>query len=139
THGFVAPAWEQATVLAGVLAAGARAGTARGGTVPEVPSYTGTRTVARLRATGLDVAVLGDPERAEGEVVEVTNPIVGSHRKLVVHGGVITAGVLVGDLGRIGLITQFYDRATVLGPHEPGELLMAERPAEADLELPDDA
>ncbi|WP_235738198.1 NAD(P)/FAD-dependent oxidoreductase [Nocardioides alcanivorans] len=109
--GFVAPAWEQAEVLAGILSAGSTL---------EVPTYAGTRTVARLRATGLDVAVLGDPEKAEGEVVEVTNPVVGSHRKLVVHGGVITAGALVGDLSRIGLITQFYDRGTVLGEQEPG-------------------
>ena len=45
--------------------------------------------VARLRATGLDVAVLGDPERTDGEVVEMTNPVVGTHRKLVVRDGVI--------------------------------------------------
>ncbi len=131
THGFVAPAWEQASLLAEVL-------TASDSGSP-LPSYVGARTVARLRATGLDVAVLGDPERAEGDVVEVTNPIAGSHRKLVVHGGVITAGVLVGDLSRIGLITQFHDRGTVLGAHEPGELLLAERPVDEMTMLPDDA
>jgi len=70
TTGFVPPAWEQAEVLAQVL---------RG----EDASYDGRRSVARLRATGLDVAVLGDPQHAEGEVVEVTNPIAGSHRRLV--------------------------------------------------------
>ena len=97
TTGFVPPAWEQAEVLARVL---------RG----EEATYDGSRSVARLRATGLDVAVLGDPERAEGEVVEVTNPITGSHRRLVVHGGRIVAAALVGDLSRVGLITQLYDR-----------------------------
>ena len=45
-----------------------------------------------------------------GEVVEVTNPVAGSHRKLVVRDGVIVAATLVGDLSRIGLITQLYDR-----------------------------
>lgn len=127
--GFVPPAWEQAEVLARILTAAPA----------EAPSYRGTRSVARLRATGLDVAVLGDPERAEGDVVEVTNPVVGSHRKLVVQGGVITAGALVGDLGRIGLITQFYDRGTVLGAHEPGELLAIERTGVESAPLPDDA
>ena len=84
--------------------------------------------MARLRATGLDVAVLGDPVEAEGEVVEVTNPVVGSHRRLVVRDGVVVAATLVGDLSRVGLITQHFDRRTVLGAAEPGALLMSDRP-----------
>ena len=125
TTGFVPPAWEQAGVLARVLCG-------------EQASYDGSRNVARLRATGLDVAVLGDPEHATGEVVEMTNPLVGSHRKLVVRGGAIVAAALVGDLSRIGLITQLYDRGTVLGPDEPGQLLLAESAA-APVVLPDEA
>ena len=113
TTGFVPPAWEQAAALAALLAGG-------------TGEYAESRTVARLRATGLDVAVLGDPERTDGEVVEMTNPLVGSHRRLVVRDGVIVAAALVGDLSRVGLITQHYDRRTVLGPHEPGELLAPE-------------
>lgn len=113
TTGFVAPAWEQAGVLAARLAGGSRV-------------HRGSRTVARLRATGLEVAVLGDPERTDGEVVEMTNPIAGSHRKLVVRDGVLVAAALVGDLSRVGLLTQAFDRGTVLGPHEPGELLLPE-------------
>lgn len=123
--GFVPPAWEQAALLARHL----------GG---EEIAYDGARTVARLRATGLDVAVLGDPERTDGDVVEVTNPVVGSHRRLVVRDGVIVAGTLVGDLSRVGLITQHYDRRTVLGPTEPGALLMADLPARP-VELADDS
>ncbi|KQW47121.1 nitrite reductase [Nocardioides sp. Root1257] len=123
--GFVPPAWEQAGLLARHLAG-------------EDVTYDGSRTVARLRATDLDVAVLGDPERAEGQVVEVTNPVVGSHRKLVVRDGVIVAATLVGDLSRIGQITQHYDRGTVLGAREPGDLLMGERTA-GPVALPDDA
>lgn len=123
--GFVPPAWEQAGLLVRHL----------GG---EPVRYAGARTVARLRATDLDVAVLGHPERADGQVVEVSNPVTGSHRRLVVRDGVIVGATLVGDLSRIGLITQHYDRATVLGPHEPGELLMP--PAAAGpVVLPDDA
>jgi assimilatory nitrate reductase electron transfer subunit len=125
TTGFVPPAWEQAEVLARVL---------RG----EDVAYDGRRSVARLRATGLEVAVLGDPEHAEGEVVEVTNPIAGSHRRLVVHGGRIVAAALVGDLSRVGLITQLYDRGTLLGPDEPGQLLLPEA-ADTPTPLPDEA
>lgn len=116
TTGFVAPAWEQAGLLARRLC-GAEEG------------YTGSHSVARLRATGLEVAVLGDPERADGDVVEMTNPLAGTHRRLVVRGGVIVAAALVGDLSRVGLITQLYDRRTVLGPLEPGELLAPDSPA----------
>ena len=123
--GFVPPAWEQATLLARHLNG-------------EQIRYDGARTVARLRATGLDVAVLGDPERTAGEVVEVTNPIAGSHRKLVVRDGVIVAGTLVGDLSRIGLITQYYDRGSILAPSEPGSLLMGDRKPPPTA-LPDEA
>ncbi|HJQ04089.1 MAG TPA: FAD-dependent oxidoreductase [Nocardioides sp.] len=127
TTGFVPPAWEQAEVLARVL-------------VDRPVKYDGHRVVARLRATDLDVAVLGDPEQAEGEVVEMTNPVRGSHRKLVVRDGRIVAGALVGDLSRIGLITQHFDRQTVLGPNEPGELLLAVTEGEsAPVVLPDEA
>ena len=125
TTGFVPPAWEQAEVLARAL---------RGGPA----TYDGTRMVARLRATGLDVAVLGDPRRATGEVVEVSNPVAGSHRRLVLEGDRIVAAELVGDLSRVGLITQLYDRGSVLGPDEPGQLLLPE-PAATAAPLPDDA
>lgn len=132
TTGFVPPAWEQAGILAGILC-------------DEAVKYDGSRIVARLRATDLDVAVLGDAEReitAGGEVVEVSNPISGSHRRLVVRDGRIVAATLVGDLSRVGLITQHFDRQTVLGAHEPGNLLMPERSeteGSVALSLPDDA
>ncbi|MDQ1539158.1 MAG: nitrite reductase large subunit, partial [Actinomycetota bacterium] len=74
TTGFVAPAWEQAGVLAARLCG-------------EPAVYEGSRIVARLRASDLEVAVLGDPERTAGDVVEVANPIRGTYRKLVVRDG----------------------------------------------------
>ncbi len=135
TTGFVPPAWEQAGILAAILC-------------DEPVKYDGARIVARLRATDLDVAVLGDADHeiaAGGEVVEVSNPISGSHRRLVVRDGRIVAATLVGDLSRVGLITQHFDRQTVLGPREPGNLLMPERTgdpndaASAVRGLPDDA
>lgn len=154
TTGFVAPAWEQASVLAEVLAHEVAHEPARdvardvaAGADPRpgrtLPAYEGSRTVARLRATDLDVAVLGEPETAEGEVVELTNPVAGSHRRLVVRDGVLVAATLVGDLSRIGLLTQYYDRGTVLSPGEPGALLRGERPGAgatpSAATLPDDA
>ncbi|NYI79892.1 FAD-dependent oxidoreductase [Nocardioides panzhihuensis] len=127
--GFVSPAWEQAGVLADVLAG-------------NQATYSGHRVVARLRATDLDVCVLGEPEHETGEVVEIANPIKGTHRKLVVRDGRIVAGALVGDLSRVGLITQAFDRQTVLGEHEAGQLLLPEPSAAGSSgvpQLPDDA
>lgn len=126
--GFVSPAWEQAGVLADVLAGGSA-------------TYEGHRVVARLRATDLDVCVLGEPENETGEVVEIANPVKGTHRKLVVRDGRIVAGALVGDLSRVGLITQAFDRQTVLGEHEAGQLLLPEPSTGSSgvPQLPDDA
>ena len=127
TTGFVPPAWEQATVLARVLTG-------------KHADYDGSRIVARLRATGLDVAVMGDPEHTDGETVELANPVKGSYRKVVVRDGVLEAAVLIGDLSRVGLLTQLYDRRTVLGQDEPGWLLLGDRPeGESTVALPDDA
>ena len=126
TTGFVAPAWEQARVLADVLAGGRS-------------TYSGSRSVARLRATDLDVAVLGDPEHAVGEVVEMANPVAGTYRKAVVRDGVLEAAVLVGDLAQVGMLTGLYDRRTVLGRDEPARILAPPSTAPAPpVELPDD-
>ncbi len=64
--------------------------------------------------------------------------MVGSHRRLVVRDGVIVGATLVGDLARVGLITQHFDRGTVLAPGEPGELLMTDAPVRP-VQLGDDA
>ena len=64
----------------------------------------------------------------------------GSYRKVVVRDGVLEAAVLIGDLSRVGLLTQLYDRRTVLGQDEPGWLLLGDRPeGESTTALPDDA
>jgi NAD(P)H-nitrite reductase large subunit len=134
TSGFVSPAWEQAVVLADRLAGGEA-------------TYDGHRSVARLRATDLEVAVLGEPEdesqRDGAEVVRVSNPITGTHKKLVVREGAIVAATLVGDLSQIGVITQYFDRRTALGPGEPRALVVPPRatPAEPPVlpVLPDEA
>ena len=55
--------------------------------------------------------------------------MVGTHRKLVVRDRMIVAGTFVGDLSRIGLITQYFDRGTRLADHEPGALLMGDQKA----------
>jgi assimilatory nitrate reductase electron transfer subunit len=111
-YGLVAPAWEQAAVLADVLTGGAS-------------SYTGSRTVARLKAMDLEVAAMG--ETAPGledvgdglEVLQWADPVRHVYKKLVVRHGVVTGAVLLGDLSTAGIVTQAFDRATPL----PGDRL----------------
>jgi assimilatory nitrate reductase electron transfer subunit len=132
-YGLVAPAWEQAAVLAEVLA---------GGTA----SYTGSRLVTRLKAMGLDVAAMGDtapqPEdSADGlEVLTFVDPVRHVYKKVVVRDGVVTGAVLLGDLATAGTVTQAFDRAAPL-PADRLHLLFAglgSTPVDA-ADLPDDA
>lgn len=119
-YGLVAPAWEQAAVLAEVLAG-------------RPAAYTGSRPVARLKALDLDVAAMGEvtPELAdtgEGlEVVQYADPARHVYSKLVLRDEVLVGAVLLGDLSPVGRVTQAFDRRsrvrdprTLLFPRERG-------------------
>lgn len=116
-YGLVAPAWEQAAVLADVLTG-------------KQSSYAGSRTVARLKAMDLDVAAMGETapgleDVGEGlEVLQWADPARHVYKKLVVRDGVVTGAVLLGDLSTAGLVTQAFDRGTPL-PVERLHLLFA--------------
>jgi assimilatory nitrate reductase electron transfer subunit len=106
-YGLVAPAWEQAAVLADRLTGG-------------TSTYTGSRTVTRLKAMDLDVAAMGDTSpgpddvRDGVEVLQFTDPARHVYKKIVVRDGVLVGAVLLGDLSTAGLVTQAFDRATPL-------------------------
>ncbi len=106
-YGLVAPAWEQAAVLADVLTGRSR-------------SYAGSRTVTRLKAMDLEVAAMGDttaepPDTGDGlEVLSFADPARHVYKKLVVRHGVVTGAILLGDLSTVGVVTQAFDRATPL-------------------------
>ncbi|TAL22194.1 MAG: NAD(P)/FAD-dependent oxidoreductase [Frankiales bacterium] len=106
-YGLVAPAWEQAAVLADVLSG-------------RPASYTGSRLVTRLKAMDLDVAAMGEtaPEPADSgdglEVLVFCDPARHVYKKVVVREGVVTGAVLLGDLSTVGPVTQAFDRATPL-------------------------
>ena len=133
-YGLVAPAWEQAAVVADVITGRAS-------------SYTGSRTVTRLKAMGLDVAAMGDtsPELldCEGglEVLAFADPVRHVYKKLVVRDGVVVGAVLLGDLSTAGPLTQAFDRGDPL-PEDRLHLLFrglgAVAPVDA-ADLPDDA
>ncbi|MEX2291956.1 MAG: FAD-dependent oxidoreductase [Mycobacteriales bacterium] len=116
-YGLVAPAWEQAAVLADVLTG-------------RPASYTGSRLVTRLKAMDLEVAAMGEkaPEPADSgdglEVLTFTDPARHVYKKVVVRDGVVTGALLLGDLSSAGTVTQAFDRATPL-PADRLHLLFA--------------
>lgn len=114
-YGLVAPAWEQAAVLAEVLTGG----TAR---------YRGSRTVTRLKALGLELVSMGETgpgleDCGDGlEVLQYADPVRHVYKKVVVRGGVVVGAILLGDTSTAGAVTQAFDRATPL-PHDRLHLL----------------
>lgn len=125
-YGLVAPAWEQASVLADVLTG-------------RPASYTGSRLVTRLKAMDLEVAAMGDTtpsvetEEPGLEVVVVSDPARCVYKKLVVRDGVLVGALLLGDLATSGTVTQHFDRGTPL-PADRVSLLVAPRRAGAVLQ-----
>jgi NAD(P)H-nitrite reductase large subunit len=127
-YGLVAPAWEQAAVLAEVIAGRAA-------------SYSGSRIVTRLKAMDLEVAAMGDTapslEDVEDglEVLVLSDPARHVYKKLVVRDGVLVGAVLLGDLSTAGPVTQHLERGTPL-PADRTALLVPPRRASA---VPEDA
>jgi assimilatory nitrate reductase electron transfer subunit len=127
TYALVAPVWEQARVAAAVIAQ------------PEQPvQYHGSRTVVRLKATGIELASLGDPtDTAEddgdddgAEVICFSDRARGVYQKLVVRDGRLTGAILLGDTRTVGTLTQLFDRGALL-PADRASLLMVRRNAPA--------
>ncbi len=122
-YGLVAPAWEQAAVLADVLTG-------------RPAAYTGSRLVTRLKAMDLEVAAMGDTsptldDAVDGlEVVVLSDPARHVYKKLVVRDGCLVGALLLGDLATAGTVTQHFDRQTPL-PADRISLLVAPRRATA--------
>jgi assimilatory nitrate reductase electron transfer subunit len=111
-YGLVAPAWEQARVAAEVIS-----GTDTGG-------YAGSRLVTRLKASGIDLAAMGDPHAPEeaAEVVTFADPARLVYQKVVIRDRRLVAAILLGDNPTVGTLTQVFDRQTPL-PADPRSLL----------------
>jgi assimilatory nitrate reductase electron transfer subunit len=97
-HGLVAPAWEQAAVVADRLTGG----TAR---------YRGSRLVTRLKAGGIDLAAMGNVDaRPDAEVVSFADPARGTYARLVIRDNRLDGAVLLGDNPMVGTLVQLFDR-----------------------------
>jgi assimilatory nitrate reductase electron transfer subunit len=119
THGLVAPAWAQAAVAA-------RAVAGLGADSPGAGSYAPAPEVVRLKAAGIELAVLGSAHGGGAEVVRFTDPARGVYQKLVVRDGRLAGAILVGDTRTAGTLTQLLDRGTAL-PADRASLLAVRR------------
>ena len=116
-HGLAAPALEQAEVLAARLL---------GSSVV----YEGTSTVARLTATGVDIAILAAAPTndayaiapATPHTIRLTDPVGGTHRAVTVHAGRVVSSVLIGDVSAAPRLARLIDRSGPL-PESPLDLL----------------
>jgi nitrite reductase (NADH) large subunit len=125
TFGLVAPAWEQAGVLANLLT----------GTRLEA-RYRGSKPYARLKVAGVEVASFGALEASleSDRVLQVIEEREFSYRKLVMRGDRLVGAMFVGNVNHCASLVQSYDRGEPL-PDDPLELLcnpLASRSAPAD-------
>ncbi|SEG81521.1 assimilatory nitrate reductase (NADH) beta subunit [Thermomonospora echinospora] len=106
-YGLVAPAWEQAAVLADLLAG-----------TDEAARFTGARQITRLKAASVELAAMGETQHGdedpEVEVVQFADPARGTYKKVVIKDDRLIGAILLGETGTAGMLTQLYDRAAPL-------------------------
>ncbi|REF00226.1 FAD-dependent oxidoreductase [Thermomonospora umbrina] len=106
-YGLVAPAWEQAAILADLLAE------------TDVDArFTGAREITRLKAASVELATMGEThhgdEDPDVEVVRFADPARGTYKKVVIKDDRLIGAILLGETGTAGTLTQLYDRAAPL-------------------------
>lgn len=123
--GLVQSGWEQAAVLADLLT----------GTDPAA-RYRGTRPVTRLKAGGIDLASLGDPDGGD-EHLRISDARRGRYGVLALRDDRVVGAVLMGLPDAAATITGLYDSgapapedrlALLLGRAVPGETTTAADP-----------
>jgi assimilatory nitrate reductase electron transfer subunit len=116
-YGLVGPAWEQADVVVDLLS----------GVNPDA-AYEGSRLVTRLKASGIDLAAMGEVEG--DEVVSFADPTRGTYARLVIDAeGRLAGAVMLGDNPMVGQVVQLFDTGDPV-PHDRRTLLMG-RPGES--------
>ncbi|MFF5261276.1 FAD-dependent oxidoreductase [Actinomadura viridis] len=134
-YGLVAPAWEQAAVLADLLT----------GADP-LARFTGAREITRLKAAGVDLVAMGETHHGdddpEVEIIRFADASRGTYKKVAIRGGRVIGGILLGETATAGTLTQLYDRAA---PPPADRLSLfftgvgGARPADSPVRMPDSA
>jgi NAD(P)H-nitrite reductase large subunit len=107
-YGLVEPVYEQARVLADVLA----------GDKPEA-TYHGSRLTATLKVMGVDVVSMGEVRShpPESEVISHFDPAAGVYKKLIIQDRQLTGAILVGDQDHGGRLQRLFKSGeTPAGP-----------------------
>jgi nitrite reductase (NADH) large subunit len=104
-YGLVAPLWEQAKVLADHITDKDRSA-----------SYNGSKLATKLKVMGIEVASMGitEPEEADDEVVQFSEPTKGRYKKLIIRNGRLVGAIMMGDLEKVGFLMQAFDRNSAL-------------------------
>ncbi len=111
--GLVAPAWEQARVLAARLT----------GVDPDAV-YVPSSPVTRLKASGIDLAAMGSLQPdAACEDVSFADPARGTYARLVIRDDRLTGAVMLGDNPSVGQVIQLFDRKGLV-PRDRRALLL---------------
>ncbi|MFL6354352.1 MAG: NAD(P)/FAD-dependent oxidoreductase [Bryobacteraceae bacterium] len=119
-YGLVAPAWEQAKVLAEHL------------TGRELKAaYHGTKIATRLKVAGVELASMGviEPGEEHDEVVQFAEPRKGTYKKLIIRNGRLIGGILLGDAARAANLLSAFDSSTLLPEQRIGLLFDIGAPA----------
>jgi len=100
-NNLVAPAWEQAQVLADRLACR-----------DSQAAYHGSQVATRLKVMGVELTVMGEkePDRENDEMVTYTEPSRGIYKKLIVRNGYLAGAILLGDGLTAPRLLQVFDR-----------------------------
>jgi nitrite reductase (NADH) large subunit len=131
-YGLVAPAWEQASVLADRLC----------GTEP-ARLYTGSCISTKLKVMGVELAVLGerDVKDERDEAVTYVEPSRGLYKKVIVRDGKVRGAMLLGDTATFPQLLEAYQRGSSV-PENRAELLFSSFDAPQSLDagsLPESA
>ncbi|MBO2454071.1 NAD(P)/FAD-dependent oxidoreductase [Actinomadura barringtoniae] len=106
-YGLVAPAWEQATVLADLLTG-----------ADSAARFTGARQITRLKAASVELAAMGETHHGDDdpgvEVMQFADASRGTYKKVVIRDDRIIGAILLGETSTAGTLTQLYDRESPL-------------------------
>jgi assimilatory nitrate reductase electron transfer subunit len=107
--GLVAPAWDQARVVADIVTG-----------IRPLARYVPRPPVTRLKAAGIDLATMGvvDDDRA----VTFADPVRGTYAKLVIRDDRLAGAIMLGDNPSVATVIQLFDRGGRV-PADPRALL----------------
>ncbi|MCS7461519.1 nitrite reductase large subunit NirB [Paenibacillus doosanensis] len=110
-YGLVAPLFEQATVLAKVLAG------------QDTQPYEGSSVATKLKISGVDVFSAGEfLEKPEHQVLTLCDSWKKTYKKILLQEGRIVGGILFGDVAHAQKLTKWVRTNAVLDEEIHGEL-----------------